>query len=91
MNWKITLVLSASVPLAVAFGACGEDDCSRAADQLANCAIPSSASSSSSGMTMEMCAGAFLCKSDCINNYTCDQINGNYPPFTNCIAACNGK
>jgi hypothetical protein len=94
MNRKIALVLSAFIPLAVAFGACGEDACDQANDQIAACAIPtsgSSTSSASSGMTtMEDCSGAFLCKSNCINEFTCDQINGNLPAYTTCLTNCQG-
>jgi hypothetical protein len=92
------LALSALVTLAgaQALPGCGGDDCDRAQDHLNECAPDTSSSSSSSssssgsGMTLT-CAGALLCQADCINNYTCPEINGLAPAFVTCMTACQGK
>ncbi len=90
MNWKI--LLPALVTLASALAGCGSDDCTRANDQLANCMTPMSNSSSSGGMMMtDACAGAALCRAQCINQFSCTQINSNTPQFQNCLTLCQGK
>jgi hypothetical protein len=78
---------------AQALPGCGGDDCTRAADHLAECTpstSSSSSSSSSSGM-MLTCAGAIQCQSQCINNFTCPEINGRDPSWVACMQACQGK
>ena len=87
MNWKI--LLPAFVTLASALAGCGGDDCTRANDQLTMCLTTSS--SSSGGMMAEACAGAALCRAQCVNQFSCTQISGNAPAYTNCIALCKGK
>jgi hypothetical protein len=90
MNWKI--LLPAFVTLARALSGCGGDDCSRADDQLAACMPAMSSSSSGGTMTMTpACAGAVLCRSQCINQFTCTQIMSNTPSYANCLALCQGK
>ena len=90
MNWKP--LLAAFVLLAAAVAGCGSDDCTRANDQLAACAPPMMSSSSSSGMAMTTaCAGFALCEAQCINGSTCNQILGNAPAYTKCLASCQGK
>ncbi len=90
------LVLSALLALAgaQALPGCGGDDCSRAQDHLNECtpdtSSSSSSSSSSSGM-MVTCAGAAECQAQCINNFTCPEINGLDPSFVTCMQACQGK
>jgi hypothetical protein len=92
MNWKIALVLVPFVSLVVAIGACGGDDCTTAEDKITSCApTTSTTSTSSSGMTMIACTGSFQCKAECINRFTCDQINGNLPAYTTCITNCQGR
>jgi hypothetical protein len=94
---KTTLfVLSVLVALvgAQALPGCGEDDCDRAQDHLNECApdttsVSSSSSSSSSG-SMLNCAGSLECQSQCINNYTCPEINGKDPAWVACMQACQG-
>jgi len=97
MNWKIALFASAASALvipgggALALSGCGGDDCTRADDKMVQCATTMTVSSSSGGMGMaEACAGAHLCRSQCINNHTCTQINGNDPGYTACRANCQG-
>jgi hypothetical protein len=77
----------------VALARCGGDDCMNANDHLAKCATNMSSSASSSGMMMAptSCDGAAQCKAQCINQFTCSQINGNDPAYTMCLTACNGK
>jgi hypothetical protein len=77
------------VSLAGAVVACGGDDCTRAADQLAMCTT--TMASSSSGMMMTACAGAPLCRAQCVNQFTCAQISGNAPAYTSCLSQCQGK
>lgn len=92
MNWKIALVLVPFVSVVVAIGACGGDDCTNAEDKLSSCTPNTSTTASSSGgMTMIACSGSFQCKSECINRFTCDQINGNFKAYTDCITACQGR
>jgi hypothetical protein len=96
MNWKIALVASTVAALAGVFGAmgCGGDDCTLADDHMAECAAAtaSSSSSSSSGEpTAQVCSGARLCYSQCINQHTCQQINGNDTGFIACLTRCKGK
>jgi len=94
MNWKIALVLSALATVGAAFAAvgCGGDDCTRADDHIAECAVNTGSGSSSSGMGMaQECAGARVCQSQCINQHTCSQITGNDPTYTACLAGCLGK
>jgi hypothetical protein len=92
MNWKFALALSALVIATASAGACGGDDCTRAQDQLAACAVPGMSSASSSGMAMTgACAGALLCQSMCINNSSCQDINGNSPTFAACMNKCRGQ
>jgi hypothetical protein len=94
MNWKIALVLLVPfVSLVVAIGACGGNDCTNAEDKLTSCVSNTSTTSTSSsgGMTMIACSGSFQCKAECINRFTCDQINGNFPAYTTCIMACQGR
>ena len=94
---KTTLfVLSVLVALAggaLALPGCGEDDCTRAQDHLNECApdMTTSSSSSSSSGSMLACAGSFECQSQCINNYTCPEINGRDPSWVACMQACMGK
>jgi hypothetical protein len=87
MNWK--LFLPAVLAAGAALAACGGDDCTRANDQLATCST--SSSSSSSGGMDTACAGAALCRSQCVNQFTCTQINSNTPAYANCLALCKGK
>jgi hypothetical protein len=80
---------------AQALPGCGEDDCDRAQDHLNECApdtstASSSSSSSSSSGSMLTCAGALECQSQCINNFTCPEINGLDPAFVTCMQACKG-
>jgi hypothetical protein len=89
MTWKIAL--PALLTLAAALVGCGGDPCTSAADRLATCAPPGAAASSSSGGMTPQCDGAFLCKSQCTNQFTCTQISGNDPAYTRCITQCNGK
>jgi hypothetical protein len=92
MNWKIALVASALVVTGGIFSGCGGDDCTRADDKMLECMTTMTTSSSSGGMGMaEACSGAHLCHSQCINNHTCTQINGNDPGYTACMADCQGK
>jgi hypothetical protein len=91
MNWKIALVLVPFVSLVVVIAACGGDDCTNAEDKISSCQPSSTTSTSSSGMTMIACSGSFQCKAECINRFTCDQINGNLPAYATCIAACQGR
>lgn len=95
MNWKIALFASAAAALAgpgvIAIEGCGGDDCTRAADKMIECATTMTVSSSSGTMGMaEACQGAHLCYSQCVNNHTCTQINGNDPGYTMCRANCQG-
>jgi hypothetical protein len=96
MNWKIALALSAVVAVGTAFAACGSDDCTSAQDHLTTCmanlssSSSTSSSSSSGGVTMD-CSGAYLCQSECINNASCDEINGNLPAYTSCLSKCQGR
>jgi len=94
MNWKIALALSAVVAAGTAFAACESDDCTSAIDHLTTCqanlSSSSSSSSSSGGVTMD-CSGTYLCQSECINNASCDEINGNLPAYTSCLACCKGE
>ena len=90
------LVLSVLLALAGAqvLPGCGGDDCTRAQDHVAECTpdtSSSSSSSSSSSGTMLACSGAYLCQSQCINNFTCPEINGLVPSFTTCLQACQGR
>ena len=95
MNWKIALALSALVASGTALAACGTDDCTRAQDHLTQCmanvSSSSAASSSSSGGVTMDCSGSYLCQSECINNATCDDINGNLPTYTSCLSNCKGR
>ncbi len=93
MNWKIALALSALATSIAALAACGSDDCTRSADHLSECMSNlSSSANSSSGMAMTpACTGSYLCQAQCINNATCDEINGNLPAFTSCVTGCEGK
>lgn len=84
MTWKLFLP---ALLACAALAACGGDDCTRASDQLATCAM---SSSSSSGM-MDACAGAALCRAQCVNQFTCTQINSNTPAYAECLALCKGK
>jgi hypothetical protein len=79
------------VSLTGAIAACGGDDCTRANDQLSMCATTTTSSSSGMMMMMEACAGAPLCRAQCINQFTCAQINGNAPQYTSCLSQCQGK
>ncbi|MFT3772886.1 MAG: hypothetical protein QM820_46465 [Minicystis sp.] len=92
MNFRLSLVVTALSALGAVFAAgCGGDDCTRADDHYAEC-VASDTSSSSSGMAAaQVCSGARLCQSQCINNHTCTQITGNDPDYKNCLAACLGK
>lgn len=91
MNWKIALVASALVITSGALPGCGGDDCTRAGDKTVECASTMAASSASGGVGMvEACSGAYLCHSQCINNFTCTQINGNDPGFVACMGNCAG-
>jgi hypothetical protein len=95
MNWKIALVtLAASAAIlpggAVALSGCGGDDCTRAEDKMNECATSMAASSSGSASMATACSGAYLCHSQCINNFTCTQINGNDPTYQTCQANCQG-
>jgi hypothetical protein len=87
MNWKTLLPL---VTLAAALAGCGGDDCTRAADQMAVC-MPATSGSTGGMMMAEACAGAALCRAQCTNQFTCAQITGNTPAYTNCLALCLGK
>jgi hypothetical protein len=91
MNGKIALALVASLMLALV--GCGGDSCSNANDHLAKCAANMTTGASSSGMMMPppACDGATECKAQCINQFTCAQINGNLPEYTMCLTSCNGK
>jgi hypothetical protein len=92
MNWKIALALSAVVAYGTAVAACGTDDCTAASDHLANCMSTlssSSTSSSSSGGVSLDCSGVYLCQSQCVNNASCSDINGNLPTFTKCFNDCS--
>ena len=92
---KTLLVLSALLVLAGAraLSGCGGDDCTRAADHIAECMpdMSSSSSSSSSSGMMLACQGAIECQSQCINNFTCPEINGMTPAFVACLRPCQGK
>lgn len=88
---KRTSFLAALVVLAAVLAGCGGDDCTRASDQLASCATSGSMSSSSGMMMMDACAGAALCRAQCVNQSSCTQINANAPAYTSCLAACQGK
>jgi hypothetical protein len=89
MNWKIGLALAASLVVAVA--RCGSDDCTNANDQLASCAPSQGTGGSPSSVLTETCAGATLCKAQCVEHYSCSQIQGNDPSYTACLVGCNGK
>jgi hypothetical protein len=92
MTWKIALALSALVALSGCGGGAGGDDCTHADAYLAECTptSPGTTSSSSSG-SMDACAGARLCRSQCISQYTCTQINAHDPNLTACLTNCQGK
>jgi hypothetical protein len=92
MNAKIALALVASLMLALV--RCGGDNCSHASDHLAKCAANMTTTGASSGgmmMPPATCAGATECKAQCVNQFTCSQINGNDPAYTMCLTSCNGK
>jgi hypothetical protein len=96
MTQKTTLLaLAALVAIAgvLAIPGCGADDCTRAQDHLTECTpdMSSSSSSSSGSGMMVTCAGAMLCQAQCINNFTCPEINGLAPAFVACMQACQGK
>jgi hypothetical protein len=88
---KTLLLALALAALAGAFAGCGGDDCTRANDQLTACIPPMMSSSGAMTSTATACAGADLCRSECINNATCTQIAGMAPAYTACLAACKGK
>lgn len=95
MDWKIALsafALATFVGVWVLPG-CGGDDCTRAQDHFDECAAGTSEGSDSSGDAAQTvaCSGAHLCKSQCINAYTCQQIVGQDPTYLKCLADCNGK
>lgn len=79
MNWKIALALS--VPVAASWaltGGCTGDECTRADDHIAECALPIQSGASSGGMAMPLdCTpgSARVCQAKCINAATCPQIN----------------
>ena len=93
MNWKFAPALSAMLTLAGSFllPGCGGDDCTRASDHKAECVMNTSTSSTSTGGMQEACSGALLCQSECINQFTCEQINGMVPAYVSCLTACQGK
>jgi hypothetical protein len=93
MNWKIALALSAFVTLAASAalpGCGGSDDCTRAEEHKAEC-LPTMSSTGTGDMMMPACAGVTLCQSQCINQYTCQQIAGNDPNLQACLKGCQGK
>lgn len=90
-----TIAALASLVAAVALGACGSDECTRAVDHKTEC-LPedSSTSSTTSGgnMMTEACAGSLLCQSKCVNESTCEQINALDAKYTQCMNDClSGK
>jgi len=94
MNWKFALALFPLVTTgAPAHLGCAQDECDRADDQVANCAVSASTSSSATGgnAVTQTCAGVRLCQSICINQSTCAAINGNLPSYATCITACDGR
>jgi hypothetical protein len=92
MTWKIALALSAVLASVAALAACAGDDCTRSQDHLSECqsSLSSSSSSSSGNPMTPACSGVYLCQAQCINNATCDEINGNLPAYTCCAASCEG-
>jgi hypothetical protein len=90
---KIAPALVALVPFwaSLALGACGGDECTRADDHKVEC-LPDDSSSSSTttggGSLGETCAGSRLCQSQCINKFTCEQINGRAADYTACMTEC---
>ncbi|APR76114.1 Hypothetical protein A7982_01461 [Minicystis rosea] len=94
MNFRRTLAVAALGALGCIYATvgCGGDDCTRANDHYAECIASAEASSSSSGMPMtQACTGVLACQSQCINQHTCTQIQGNDPSYTDCLAKCQGK
>lgn len=99
MNWKMalvapTLVVAGLAGSAFALPGCGGDDCTRADDKMAECMTTmasSTATTSGGSQTTEACVdGAHLCHSNCINKFTCTQINGNDPAYISCMTDCQG-
>ncbi len=90
---KIAPALLALVPLAasLALGGCGGDECTRADDHKIEC-LPDDqtdgTSTTTGGSLGETCAGSRLCQSQCINKFTCEQINGRTAEYTACMLDC---
>ena len=77
--------------LAVALIRCGSDDCTsrRSPGQLRVEHLQLVVVERDDGC--DDVAGAPLCKAQCINQFSCSQINGADPAYTACLANCNGK
>lgn len=94
MNSKYPATVTAILALASAFAVvgCAGDDCTRATDHMAQCATAPAASGSSNPPSATLaCSGAFLCKSQCANEHTCEQIIGQAPQYIQCLTACQPK
>jgi hypothetical protein len=71
-GWKIALALS---PLVLLLPGCAEDECDRAYDLISDCVPPDTPQPTISQASMSLaCSGVLYCKSRCINEASCLEI-----------------
>jgi hypothetical protein len=92
MTFRIALLAWAFFASVTIHAGCGGDECTRAEDHRAECTpMPITSSASGGDAMMLSCTGVLLCQSQCVNQFSCQQIQGNDPKYTSCLAACQGK
>ena len=95
MNFKIALVASAVMALAGALtvAGCGGDDCTAAADHVAECVPAASGTTSGTSSATVECTGQVQCAAKCTSAASCDTITGKdtkgLADYTKCLGDCS--
>jgi hypothetical protein len=80
---KKTALVTALLLAFATFGCTSADECTRAADKLADCGLPND------GVAAGGCSGTSLCEANCINDYSCDEIRTALGGTPNAYSACD--